>query len=663
MSSHHSVISPARGALNPILSDDPVIELEGQTTAVFYTPAAQRIAGHMELIVAAAAGLLLLAAWILSLSGGPEALEWLFTLLAFAVAGIPAIESVWEKICRLRIDIDLLMVLGAGLAAYIGRPFEGALLLFLFALSGGLESFALRRTQRAIVALRELAPKEATVLDGGTAVRVHLRHVPVGARILVRPGEKVPLDGVVLEGSSSVDESAITGESIPRDRSVGDVVLAGTQNLNGRLEVQVTKQASDTTLARIIELVTKARHNPARTQRLVDRIGPAYSVGVIVLSITVGFVAWAVEIPGNEAVRRAIAVLIVASPCALIIATPVAYLASIAAAARNGVLIKGGAHLETLARAAAFVFDKTGTLTTGRIRLTDVDAPKGMDESETLRLAGAIEAPNTHPLAHAVTRAVEARGLVIPAVAEYANIPGEGAKALVNGRSVWVGRPEHAHKYQTSPANDNVGGRTERLRDQGKTVSALVADDEVALLGFEDTLREQTRACLQQLRRQGIRRVAMLTGDHELVARRISRELELDGYLADLSPEDKLTAVERLREQLGAVVLVGDGINDAPALVHADVGIAMGGTGSDVALEAADIVLMKDRIDAVAQLHKQALRTARVVRQNVTFALAVIGVLSVFAALGEVPLPLAVVGHEGSTVLVAVNALRLLRWQ
>lgn len=654
------VIEPARGALNPILSDAPLIDSEAEATYAFFTPTAQRIARNVELIIAAAAGACLLTAWILSRVGTAGPLAHLFTLLAFAIAGIPALESVWEKLREFRIDVDLLMVLGAGLAAYIGSPFEGALLLFLFALSGGLETFALRRTEQAIVALRHLAPKEATVLDADRATRTPLRQVAIGARILVRPGEKIPLDGIVVAGGSSVDESAITGESIPQDRNVGDLVMAGTQNLNGRLEVQVTRHASDTTLAKIVKLVTEARHHPARAQRLIDRIGPTYSIVVMAGAVAVGLATWLLGVPGSEATRRGIAVLIVASPCALIIATPVAYLAAIAAAARSGVLIKGGAHLEVVARAGAMVFDKTGTLTTGEVQLTDIEAGHGVSESDALRFAGALEGTSNHPLAAAVGRAVSARGIRMPSVAAYDSIPGEGAKASIEGRAVWIGRPERATHYLPNGVND-VENRTQRLRGEGKTASALVIDDTVTLLGFQDTLRADTQDCLERIRSQGVKHLAMLTGDHELVARRVAEHLRLDGYLAELSPEDKLTAVEKLREKHGAVVLVGDGINDAPALAHADVGVAMGARGAEVALEAADIVLMNDRLDGLAWLHRHALRTARIVRQNLTFAIAVIVTLSVFAAMGDVPLPLAVVGHEGSTVLVSLNALRLLR--
>jgi len=457
-----SIIAPARRAVNPILMDDPVVDVDSSSVHVFYTPRARFIAKRMDLIIAGSAGVCLFVSWILSLASGPEPLVSLFILFAFAIAGIPAVEEVWRKISSFRIDIDLLMLLGAGLAAYIQRPFEGALLLFLFALSGALESFALRRTQSAIIALRNLSPREATLMDGDQNRRVLLRHVSVGAKILVKPGEKIPLDGEVVAGSSSLDESAITGESIPRDCLIGDEVFAGTQNLNGRLEIRVTKLASDTTLAKIVELVTKARQNPARAQRLIDRIGPTYSVVVIVGSILVGVVSrYIFDIEVNESIRRSIAVLITASPCALIIATPVAYLSAIAAAARRGILIKGGAHLEVVANAATVIFDKTGTLTTGKIRLTNIDID-GMDDSEVLKLVGTLEDSSTHPLATAVSNALREKGLTSTTISDYNSTPGKGVSGVVQGRKVWIGRPDLVNEITS---RDAMGKIESRCRD------------------------------------------------------------------------------------------------------------------------------------------------------------------------------------------------------
>lgn len=659
--SAHPVITPARRALNPVLADDPMLELDGASVNVFYTPLAQWISRHIEFIIAAAAGAFLLAAWITRQVGGPAPIEWLFTLLAFSIGGIPALETVWSKLQDFSIDIDLLMLLGAGLAAVIGSPFEGALLLFLFALSGGLEEFALRRTQSALVALHELTPKDAILIDGGEQRRVPLSQISIGAKILVRPGEKVPMDGTVEAGRSSLDESAITGESLPRECGMGDSVLAGTKNLNGRLEVRVTKRAADTTLARMVRLVTEARHQPARAQRLIDRIGPTYSILVMVGAVAVGVINALLGVPGGEAARRGIAVLIVASPCALIIATPVAYLAAIAAAARRGVLVKGGAHLETVAKVGAIAFDKTGTLTTGQVRLTDIDVPPGITEADVLRIAGAVERSSSHPLAEAVARELQTRNVPVAVVADYQAVPGEGASARVEGRKVWVGRPEALSRRIQEGRLPQAVDHAEKFRSQGKTASAVLIDDHLIFLGFSDTLRDQAAEAIARLKKQGVRRVEMLTGDHEIVAAKVAAQLGLDAYAAGLHPEDKLKAVAVLKEQFGSVLLVGDGINDAPALAHADVGIAMGARRVDVAMDAADIVLMSDRLDEVAWLHSHALRTANIVKQNLSLAIGVISVLSIFAATGGIPLPLAVVGHEGSTVLVALNALRLLR--
>lgn len=648
--------------LNPVLAEEPIFEAEGDAADIFLTPVARKIERHKLLIAAACAGACLLAAWITSLAGGPSEIKNLFLLFALAAGGVHSLAPVWKKLTAFQVDIDVLMILAAGLAAYIGSPMEGALLLFLFTLSGGLEKYAVGRTESAIAALKDLAPATAIMIEDGRLIEVPLREVQVGTHVLVRPGERIPLDGEVVEGGSTVDESAITGESVPRDCGIGDEVFAGTSNIDGRLVMRVTRQAADTTLAKIVQLVTDAHRRPSRAQRLIDRIGPAYSLGVIVLSLLTFFVLWrGLDLSIDHASYRAIALLIVASPCALLIGTPVAHLASIAGAARNGVLIKGGAILEAIARATTAAFDKTGTLTLGKIRLTDVVPAANLDRSEVLRVALALEESSTHPLARAVVEAARHEEIRPAAVGEYRSEPGQGESAVCDGRRVWVGRPESADRFAGAAISDEVASHVQRLREDGKTVSALAIDGTISLLAFADTIRADAAECIRQLRVQGVKHLVMLTGDHEAVARRVAAGLGIDEFLAEMKPQDKAEYALRTQQSGGHTIMIGDGINDAPALANADVGIAVGSVGSDVALSAADVVLMRDRIEDVAWLHRHARRTVRIVRQNIGFALAVIAVLAPFAVAGEVPLPIAVVGHEGSTVLVAINALRLLK--
>ncbi|MFH0981355.1 MAG: cation-translocating P-type ATPase [Planctomycetota bacterium] len=663
--SHSTPIIPSRRVLNPILLDTPLIDVEGPRMTLFYAPLSQALERSLPLISAGIAAVALAGAFVSERLSAPVSLKNLLILVSFVIAGIPALQSVWESLSEWRVDIDALMLIGAGLAAVIGSPMEGALLLVLFAISGGLESFAVRRTQSAIVALRKLVPSEAVVIGGdGRTRKVGIKQVAVGATILVRSGERVPLDGEVVSGASAVDESAITGESMPRDKGVGDLVFAGTLNTEGRLEVRVTRQASDTTLAKVVKLVTQARQNRAPAQRLIDRIGPTYTVAVIIAAVAVGVVLPLVfeSIGWEQGIRRGIALLIVASPCALMIATPVAYLSAIAAAARRGLLIKGGVFLEVLAKASVYLFDKTGTLTEGKVRLVSVTPPAGLDEVETLRLVAAVEASSTHPLAVSVMAAVVERGLEPYRVQQFESSAGSGLSGVVNGQSVWVGKPELLadRGVDMDPAVIERSIAEHRMR--GETVSAVVVDRQVGLLAFRDELRAGAARCIARLRAQGARRIEMLTGDHALVARAIAGQLTLDGVRAELLPQDKLDAGRQLGSgRNGSLIMVGDGVNDAPLLAHADVGIAIGSIGADAALDAADIVLMNDRIEEIGWLDLLAKRTATIVRQNLVLAIGVIVVLSVLAVGGRVPLPLAVVGHEGSTVLVALNALRLLR--
>ncbi|GMU19974.1 MAG: ATPase [Phycisphaerae bacterium] len=652
-----------RRSVNPILSDREVFDDDSGDTGAFLTPTARWLERYLELITAGLAGAFLLVAWLTEKFDSPGPLTHLLILAAFLLGGIPGIQSAWSSLRERRLDIDVLMVLGAGLAALIGQPIEGALLLFLFSLSGALEEEATRRTHTAIRSLRQLNPTEAIVLeDDGTQQTVLTRHISIGAHVIVRPGDRVPLDGAVLEGESSVDEAPITGESMPQAKRRGDTVFAGTINGEGRLVIEVTKVAGETQLARIIRMVTQARAEKPKVQRLFDRISPTYAASVIGISVAFALLApLLTSLSWRESLYRAIALLIVASPCALIIATPTAYLSAIASAARRGVLIKGGVYLELLARSRCMVFDKTGTLTRGEAALLRVTPQDGLGEDQALRAAGALEASSSHPLATAISRALKGRGLATPPVSGVELVPGRGVRGRVDGRAVALGKLEWAEELLPPTNRQAVSELAASVRAAGRTAAVLAMNGHAAVFEFEDPLRDDARETLRRLRSMGITQLAMLTGDHAEVARRTAATLELDEFHADLLPEHKIERALSLRRGDSPLVMVGDGVNDAPALARADVGIAMASIGADAALEAAPIVLMSNRLESLGWVVGHARRTARVVQQNLAFAIGVILVLSLFAVAGGIGLPVAVIGHEGSTLVVALNALRLLR--
>jgi Cd2+/Zn2+-exporting ATPase len=556
------------------------------------------------------------------------------------------------------------MILAALGAAIIGQPGEGAILLFLFSLSNTLQTYAMDRSRKAIEKLLDLRPPVATVRRGSRLVTVPVEKLGIGDIVLVRPGERFPIDGQVISGNSTADQSTITGESMPVPKKVGDPVFAGTLNGNGGLEIRVTHLAQDTTLAKIVQMVEEAQSAKAQTQRMLDNFEQVYALLVLGGALLLTAVP-TLFLKGDfySAFYRAMTWLVVASPCALVISTPASILSAIANGARRGILFKGGVHLEQTANIRVVAFDKTGTLTTGTPTLTQVIPLNGASADELLRLAAAVEARSEHPLASAILKAAEERRLGLPTATDFKAIPGQGVEAVVEGKSIWIGN-ERLFDERRTPIPAALRAQVASLEQDGQTVMLVNVDGEwLGLLAVADVLRPDASEIVADLKELGLTKVVMLTGDNERVAAAIASRAGVDEFYAGLLPQDKVRILKVLKEKYGPTAMVGDGVNDAPALAAADVGIAMGGAGSDVALETADVVLMGDNLAHLPYAIGLARQARRTVWQNLVFALSVI-VLLVAAAFGaNLPLPLGVVGHEGSTVIVVLNGLRLLAYK
>ena len=590
----------------------------------------------------------------------------LYALAYLAGGALPAFAALRDLVVDRHVNVDLLMVTAAIGAATVNAWGEGAVLLGLFSSSGALEHHALGRTRRAVRALMELSPEVATVLRPEGEATVPVADLALGDVVLVRPGERVATDGVVIDGTTTIDQSAITGESLPAEKAGGDPVFAGTINGFGAVRVRVTRLHTESTLARIVGIVAAAQEQKSRTQRFTDAFEGRYAVGVIAASALVATVpplgfgqGW------GDAFYRAMTLLVVASPCALVISTPAATLSALANAARHGVLFKGSNHLENAGAIAIVAFDKTGTLTEGRPRVCDVVAldaagDGGWDEAAVLARAASAERLSEHPLAKAVVVEAAARGLPTAAATALRAVPGKGIVARVGGRNLLVGN-EALFAEMGRPVAAAAVAAANRLRDAGNTV--MLVGDEAGVRGaiaLADTVRPAAAGVIADLKRLGVGRTVMLTGDSARVANAIAAQLGIDEIHADLLPEEKLAVVRRLLAD-GPVAMVGDGVNDAPALATATLGVAMGAAGTDVALETADVVLMADDLTRLPYAIGLSRRARRTIRQNLVFSLGVIATLVVAALTIGIPLPLGVVGHEGSTVLVVLNGLRLLR--
>lgn len=594
----------------------------------------------------------------------PAPLTALLYGIAYVAGGYYGTLDGLARLREHRLDVNLLMVLAALGAAFIGQPAEGATLLFLFSLSNTLQSYAMDRSRQAIEKLLDLRPPVATVRRGSRLISLPVEKLVHGDTVLVRPGERFPIDGELIGGSSAVDQSMLTGESIPVEKGIRDTVFAGTVNGNGALEVRVTRLAQDTALAKIVQMVEDAQANKAQTQRMLDNFEQVYAVlvlgGAVLLTAIPYFIF---QQPFYPTFYRAMTWLVVASPCALVISTPASILSAIANGAKHGILFKGGVYLEQTALLKVVAFDKTGTLTTGTPALNRIVPFGGVTEDELLALAGATEARSEHPLARTIVKAAEERGLVMPAAMNFQAIPGQGVEAQVDGREVWIGS-ERLFAERRVRIPDSILHQAHQMEAGGQTVMLVYVDGAwLGLLALADTLRPDAAQIVKNLKRLGVEHVIMLTGDNERVATNIAARAGVDEFHAGLLPQDKVRLLKIMREKYGPTAMVGDGVNDAPALAVADVGVAMGGAGTDVALETADVVLMSDDLAKLPYAIGLSQKARRIVWQNLTFALSVIVFLVISAFAAHLPLPLGVVGHEGSTVLVVLNGLRLLRYQ
>ena len=633
-----------------------------------------------ELIFAVLAGVAVLAGWLLeTFTRVPGAVPLGFFVAGYVLGGAPTLREAYDSIRAGRFEIDFLMLVAAAGAAALGKFFEGALLLFLFSLGHALEHYAMGRAKRAIEALGELAPKTALVRRSGGQEEVPVEALEVGDTVIVRPNVRIPADGFVVTGQSPVDQAPITGESVPVDKyPVADAaaagaapervdkasrVFAGTINGGGALEIQVTKSAQDNTLARVVQMVSEAETQKSPTQRFTDRFERVFVPAVIALAVLLLFAPLVTGESFADAFYRSMAVLVAASPCALAIATPSAVLSSVARAGRGGVLVKGGAPLESLGVLRAIAFDKTGTVTEGRPKLTDVVACDGADERALLRTAVAVERLSDHPLAAAIVR--DSAGRIdgeIPEAEALESITGRGVRARIDGVEVYIGKDDLFAEIAGPAPTDEVLEAVRRLEQNGRTTMIVRhGDTYLGVLGLMDTPRAAAQAVIARLRQVGIRRMIMISGDNQRVADAVAKAVGLDEAWGDLMPADKVSAIQTLRQQ-GKVAMVGDGVNDAPAMANATVGIAMGAAGSDVALETADVALMADDLRRLPFAVGLSRSTSRIIKQNLYTSLGIVAILVPATLLGLGIGP-AVAVHEGSTLLVVINALRLLAYK
>ena len=597
----------------------------------------------------------------------PEKLKIGVFVAAYIAGGYFPAEEVWERLQKRVLDIHFLMLAVAAGAASIGAWGEGATLLFLFSFSGALEHYALGRTQKEIHSLFRDAPKTATVIGAnGVEQEVAVEKIRAGARLLIKPGAQFPVDGEIAKGATAADESNLTGEATPVEKKVGDLVLAGTMNLWGAVETVVTRPAAESSLQKVIKLIKEAQQQKAPAQRFADKFSTYYTYGVLALSLVMFFVWWlgfrlapfASASESHSAFYRTMTLLVVSSPCALVLSIPSAVLAAIAFGARHGILFRGGAAVEKLADVNVVCLDKTGTLTTGELRVERVESFPGGREQEVGRLAYSLEKLSTHPLARAITRYGKQQGFEPITFQHFESVTGRGLKAELDGKECRLGarswfaleqREDHL-RAGAVPGAPVHAGFSEVWVEAGDLLGRVI---------LRDDIRPQAAGVVRELREEGLRSV-VLTGDRKAAAEHLQAELKLEDVRAELKPDQKVAAIRELNAEGGRVAMVGDGVNDAPSLAVAHIGVAMGARGSDAALEQADVVLMHDRLENFLAAFRLSQRARAIIRQNLIISLGAIVVLVAFAMAGKISLTIGVVGHEGSTVVVVTNSLRLL---
>ncbi len=586
-------------------------------------------------------------------------------LASIVIGGYSLFKTGIKNLFRLEFDMRTLMTIAIIGAAIIGEWSEGAVVVILFAISEALEKYSMDKARASIRSLMDIAPKEALVRRSGQETMIHVDDIEVGDIMIVKPGGKIAMDGVVVKGLSAVNQAAITGESVPVEKTAGDDVFAGTLNAEGLLEVKVTKRVDDTTIARIIHLVEEAQAERAPSQAFVDRFAKYYTPAIIVVAALVAIIPpllfgadW------SEWVYQGLAVLVVGCPCALVISTPVAIVTAIGNAARNGVLIKGGIYLEQTGALKAVAFDKTGTLTKGVPAVTDYVVLNKESENDLFSAIAALEYRSQHPLASAIMKKAEEKKLPyreIP-VEEFSSITGKGIKGQISGTTYYIGSPKLLEEVLTDGIPQNLQAKVKKLQSQGKTVMVAGTNQEVlALVAVADEVRESSREVIQKLHKLGIQKTIMLTGDNEGTAKAIGSEVGVTDVRSELLPQDKLQFIKNLRDQYGHVAMVGDGINDAPALAAATVGVAMGGAGTDTALETADIALMGDDLKKFPFTVSLSRKALAIIKQNITFSLGVKMLALLLVIPGWLTLWIAIFADMGATLIVTLNGLRLLR--